>query len=89
MPLAALALDKALQLVRVGDPDIEVAVGREDHAVDALLVEILLGQLIGLPDPFRAGGRAACGKVLERRVDLPLVGRLGRREAPSRHFPHR
>ena len=62
----ALALDEALELVRIGDADIEIAVGREDHAVDAGLVEALLGQLIGLADAFGARGRAAGDQPVER-----------------------
>jgi len=46
MPLPRLALDEALELIAAGDADVEVAVGRQDHAVDAVGVEALLGQRI-------------------------------------------
>ena len=71
--LAALALDIALQLVRVGDADIEIAVGGEDDAVDAIGIEILLGERVGLADALAARRAAAGAELIDGREDLGLV----------------
>ena len=42
-PLLRLLLDQPLSSPLAGDADVEVAVGGEDHAVDAALDEVLLG----------------------------------------------
>ena len=42
-----------------------LAVGRQDDAIDALRVVILLGQIISLPDAFRAGRAAARVEALD------------------------
>ena len=61
---------KPLQIVVVGDADIEVAVGGQHHAVDAVLDEGLLGKLVGLADARLAGGRAARRQIVDGRQDL-------------------
>ena len=56
--------------------DIEVAVGRQDHAVDGLLGEIRLGQRIGLADALGAGGAAAGRKFSSAAMILRFLGPL-------------
>ena len=46
-----LGLDEALQLLGIGDADVEIAIGRQDDAVDGALVEIHLGQVVGVLQP--------------------------------------
>ena len=58
--------------------DIEVAVGRQDHPVDRVLVEIRLGEPIGLADALGAGGAAGGAEALQRRHDLAFLRPLGR-----------
>ena len=48
-----------VELALAGDADVEVAVGAEDHAVDAALDEVLAGDLVGELDARAAVGRAA------------------------------
>ena len=64
--MSRFSLTKSIEVGRVGDADVEVAVGREDHAVDAALDLVLLGELIGELDALGAGGRAAGPEVVER-----------------------
>ncbi len=77
-PTLPLARDKVFQLVRIGDPNVEVAVRRQDHAIDAVLLEVRARQLIGLPDALRACRRSARCQVIECRQDLALVRPRGR-----------
>ena len=54
-----LLLDQPDEIALVGDADVEIAVGGEDHAVDAALDEMLRRDLVGQLDALRAVGRAA------------------------------
>ena len=79
-PALALAGDEALELVRIGDPDVEVTVRREDHPVDPALHEVPLGEKVCLPDPLRAGRRTARVEVFEGGEDPSPLGHRGRWE---------
>ena len=74
----ALRLDHRLQRLVIARPDVEVAVGRQHDAVDAVLDETLFGQAIGLFQPRRAGGRTARLKPLHGVEDLRLLRRFRR-----------
>ncbi len=51
----ALSCDEALQLVLVGDADVEVAIGGQEDAIDAAFAEALLGERVRKLDAFGAG----------------------------------
>ena len=80
MPVCALPLDEALELVAIGDADVPVAVGRQDDAVDGRLVEARFRHPIGVLDARRARRRAACAEAVDGRHDALLLGHLGRPE---------
>ena len=77
-PLSGLLLDEADQIALVRDADVEVAVGGQDHAVDAALDEVRLGRLVGELDARAAVGRAAGAQPIEGRED-PFAFARGRR----------
>ena len=58
-PVVALLFDQPRELVQARDADVEVAVGREDDAVDAALDEVLVRDLVGELDAGGAVGRSA------------------------------
>ena len=66
----ALLLDQALQILVVGLADIEVAVGRQHDAVDAVLDEGLLGKPVGLAGcrPRRRSSRPASDVSIADRI---------------------
>ena len=69
----------AAQGVEIGNAHVEIAVGGEQDAVDAVADIGALGGLVGLLDGVFAGGGAACPQAVERGEDfLPLVARGGR-----------
>ena len=71
---------RRVSAARVGDADVEVAVGAEDDAVDAALAEVLAGDLVREPDPRAAGGRAGRAQFVQDAQDLPgLVAGRGRK----------
>ena len=72
-PALALALDEARQFGLAGDADVEVAVGGEDDAVDAVLDEVLAGEIVGQLDTGGAVGRAAGVELLDGSVDGGLL----------------
>ena len=76
MPLSRLRSMKLFSSSRIGDADVEVAVGREDDAVDGVLVEAGFGQAIGVCDARRAGRRTARAEAFDGGQDLALVGDL-------------
>ena len=83
--LAALALDEALQLVPVGDADVEVAVGRQDHPIDPVGIEILLGQRIGLANALAAGGAAGASSCsITPRIFVFSDAAVGSSAVPAR-----
>ena len=75
-PRLALLLDQPHERVLAGDADVEVAVGGQDHAVDAAVDEVLARR-----SGRRAGCRAAplveppASQVGDRAGDRRLVGR--------------
>ncbi len=64
-----LGFDEAHELALVGDPDVEITVGGEDHPVAAAGDELLLRNPVGELDPLPAVGRAAGGEALDRVED--------------------
>jgi hypothetical protein len=76
----ALVLDALDELLVAGQADVEVAVGREDDAVDAVLHEVLAGLRVGEGDAGAAVGRAAGLEALQRVADRLLLVAGGRRE---------
>ena len=69
----------AAQGVEIGDAHVEIAVGGEQNAVDAVADIGALGGLVGLLDGVFACGGAACPQAVERGEDfLPLVAGSGR-----------
>ena len=84
-PLFALASISADELALVGDADVEVTVGGQDHAVRPVLDEVLDGHVVGELDAGAAVGRPAGPQLLERREDLGLLqARRGRQHQPRR-----
>ncbi len=79
---AGLALpgDEVLELRRIGDTDIEVAVGHQHDPVDSILVEVLLGQIVGQRQPGAARGRAAGMKRLDRAAHRQFLIACRRRQ---------
>ena len=63
---------------RVGDADIEIAVGRENDPVDRLFVEVPLGQGVSLANASRARGRTTRSQSVQGGQDLLIFGHLGR-----------
>ena len=68
----ALARNEILKHLGVGDADIEIAVGRQQHAIDRALDEAGFRQLIGDTDALAACRRTAGLQVLDRGHDLRL-----------------
>ena len=80
----ALMFDQLDEIVVVGNADVEVAVGGEDDAVDALGDEVLAGLRVGEGDAGPAVGRPAGLEVVDRTEDRLLVGAGGRRQHQAR-----
>ncbi len=74
----ALFGDEILQLFRIGNPHIEIAIGHQDDAVDGVFPEILLLQRIGQRQAFTARGRAAGIQRLQGAADLEFLVAAGR-----------
>ena len=72
-PRGALAFDEVHQCLVVDRTDIEIAVGGEDHTVDAALDEALAGLGVRQGDPGRAVGRAAGLEAVDGSEDLRLL----------------
>ena len=72
----AFCLDEFLQATLVGDPDIEISIGAEDHSVVAALEKILTSRFVGLLDASRSvrrsAGMQACDRVENLAFRLPL-----------------
>ncbi len=71
-------------MLRIADPDIEIAVGRQDHPVDAGLVDVFAGKLISLTDALAARRAAAGRQVVERGLYLSGLGGFRRFKHGSR-----
>ena len=80
----ALRLDEPHKLLGVADPDVEIAVRHQDHAVVRLLVEVLLRLLVRQLETFAARRAAAAPERVDDRKDLLLVLAGRRREAHLR-----
>ena len=65
----ALLFDQPHELVLAGGADVEVAVGREDHAIDAAADEVLARDLVGEADALAAVGRSAGFELRDRAID--------------------
>ena len=50
----ALAGDEIFQLFRVGNADIEIAIGQQHHPVDRIFLQALFGEGISKAQPFAA-----------------------------------
>ena len=70
----AVALHQLLQHLVVADPDVEVAVGRQEDAVHRPLAEVGARGGIGQLDPLPAGRGAAGIEAGERGIHVALVG---------------
>ena len=66
-------LDHLDELSVARDADVEVAVGRQDHAVVAALDVVLASQLIRETDPGSAGSGTARVEARESADDLRLL----------------
>ena len=75
-----LALDQPHQVVLIDHADVEVAVGGEDHAIDAALEELLARGLIREANARAAVGRAARLQLGDRPVDRFFLVAGGRRQ---------
>ncbi len=69
----ALALDDVLQLLEIGDADVEIAVGGEDDAVDGVGIEVLFRQCVREFQALAAGRRAASMQAVERVANGALI----------------
>ena len=75
-----LLLDQLDEGVVAGHADVQVAVGRQDHAVGAVLQEVLPRLFIGELNSRAAVGRAAGGERIDRRHDLLFLVAARRRQ---------
>ena len=66
----ALGYRHLLEAVEVADAHVEVAVGGQQDAVDALVDKAFAGHLVGQFDAGRACGGAASGELLDGVADL-------------------
>ncbi len=88
-PGLLLLLDETDQVALPDHADVEVAVGRENDAVDAAFDELLLRDLVGEHEPLAAVGRSAGIKTFDRVVNpLPLTRRRRRQHEAARTRIH-
>ncbi len=80
----ALLFDQAFQLLEIADADIEIAVGRQQDAVDALFDIRLLRHLVRQLDAGRPGGGAARRQLIDRGADFRLFAAGGRLQHDAR-----
>ena len=83
-----LALDHRDERVLIRHADIEIAIGGEDHAVDAAFDEIGARGGVGEPQTVAACGRTSGGEPVERGADLARIAGRFEHEARRPRIDH-
>ena len=74
----ALGFHQILQRIEIDGTDIEIAVGGQDHPVDAVFHETLASQVVGQLNASPTVGGAAGAESIQRRFDFSFLAAGGR-----------
>ena len=80
----AFFFDQVPERFEAGRADIEITIGRQQHAVDTALDERLLRQRVGETDARRTIGGSACAERIQRSNDPALLRTRHRFEHDTR-----